>query len=427
MAWDVNHARGLLGLAAIIAIGWALSEDRKAIPWRTVIGGLVLQVVLLLALFAFSPVRRALLGLNDAVDALASATQAGTSFVFGYIGGGETPFAVVNQNVGPSFFFQILPFIIVVAAISAVLWHWKVLQWVSHLFARLFERSLGLGGAVSLATAANVFLGMVESVVIIGRYFNRLTRSELFIVMVTGLSTVAGSVMLLYALLIESVLPNAIAHLVAASLISAPAGVVLALLMVPEAPGVVPTGREEGDQEGVYRSTVDAFSSGVEEGLRLLLNIAAMIIAVLATVALVDMGLKALPDLAGAPLSIERLLGWVFAPMMWLIGVPWSEAVTAGSVMGAKITMTEIMGFIRLAQDEALLSPRTTAILIYCVCGFANLASLGIMLAGFNAIAPERRSDVAGLLFRSLLAATLANLSTGSLVAILPAAWIGLG
>lgn len=426
MIWGLDQARALAGLLVLLGLAWLMSENRRGVHWRGVLGGLALQSLLLCLLFAVPGMRTALMNVNQIVTVLSNATRAGTSFVFGYVGGAPAPFvSPAGTSIGPIFFFQILPFIVVVAAISAMLWHWGILQRISNFLARIFEKTLGLGGAISLAAASNVFLGMVESAIVIGRYFNRLTRAELFIAMVTGLSTVAGTVLLFYALLIRDVLPNATAHLVAASLVAAPAGVVMALLMVPETPGTTPTGREEGDQKSVYRSTIDAFSTGVEEGLRLMMGIAAMIIAVLATVALIDMALKGLPHVFGIEWSLEKILGYAFAPFMWLIGVPWSEAVTAGGIMGAKITQTEIVGFIRLANAHDL-SERTRAIMIYCVCGFANFAAMGIMLAGMSTIAPERRGDIISLLFKSLVGGTLANLSTGALVAMLPVTWIGL-
>jgi concentrative nucleoside transporter, CNT family len=424
--FGLDQIRSILGVAVLLAIAWGLSENRRAFPWRMAIVAVALQYGFALLFFGLGhqPGDKSIL--DSIVAAMQDATREGTKFAFGYVGGGDAPFDVTKPQNGFSFTFQALPLVIVLAALSAVLWHWRVLQWISNAFAMLFEKTLKMGGAVSLSVAGNIFLGMVESAVVIGPYMKRLTRSELFVVMVTGLSTVAGSVMLLYVMILQNVLPNAATHLLAASIMGAPAGILLAKIMIPDSAGDLPTGRSKDSPPMVYRSAIDAFSSGVEEGLKLWLSITAMVLAAIAIVALVNIMLKGLPDIGGTALSVQTILGWIFAPLMWITGVPWSECVSAGGVMGTKTALNEVLGFQALADTPATaISARTRLMLTYAVCGFANFSSLGIMLAGMQAIVPERKQEIMTLLFRALVAATLANLATGAIVGSMPTTFFG--
>ncbi len=422
----LDQVRSFVGIALLLALAWAFSENRKSFPWRLALVAVALQYGFALLFFGMGHQPGDKSVLDSIVAAMQEATREGTKFAFGYIGGGEAPFEVTRPNNGFSFTFQALPLVIVLAALSAVLWHWRVLQWISNAFAMLFEKTLRMGGAVSLSVAANIFLGMVESAVIIGPYLKRLTRAELFVVMVTGLSTVAGSVMLLYVLILQNILPNAATHLLAASIMGAPAGILIAKIMIPDSAGDTPTGRSKDSPPVVYRSAIDAFSSGVEEGLKLWLSITAMVLAAIAIVALLNILLKIFPDVSGAALSVQRVLGWIFAPVMWITGVPWNECVAAGGVMGTKTALNEILGFQALADTPATaISARTRLMLTYAVCGFANFSSMGIMLAGMQAIVPERKQEISALLFRSMIAATLANLSTGAIVGSLPTGFFG--
>lgn len=424
--FGLDQLRSVAGVAILFAIAWALSENRRAFPWRMAFVAVGLQYGFALLFFGMGHQPGDKSVLDSIVSAMQDATREGTKFAFGYIGGGDPPFDVTKPNNGFSFTFQALPLVIVLAALSAVLWHWRVLQWISNGFALLFEKTLRMGGAVSLSVAANIFLGMVESAVIIGPYLKRLTRSELFVVMVTGLSTVAGSVMLLYVIILKGVLPNAATHLLAASIMGAPAGILLAKIMIPDAVGDMATGRSKDSPPMVYRSAIDAFSTGVEEGLKLWLSITAMVLAAIAIVALVNIILKSFPDVAGASLSVQRLLGWLFAPIMWITGIPWSECVPAGGVMGTKTALNEVLGFQALADTPATaISARTRLMLTYAVCGFANFSSMGIMLAGMQAIVPERKQEIISLLLRALVGATLANLSTGAIVGSMPTSFFG--
>ena len=412
------HLQSALGICAIIALAWALSEDRTHFSWRMVLGTLALQAGIALLLLKLPVLRDALFQLNSVVTVLSTATGAGTSFIFGYIGGGPAPFTVTHPANMINLAFSILPLVMVISALSAILWHWRVLPIIIHGLAAVLKRTLGLGGAVGLSAAATVFLGNIEGQLVIRPYLARLTRTELFILMTVGLSVIAGTVFVLYATILRDVLPGALGHLLVASLMSLPAGVLMARLMVP--------GQAETDltqeQEGVhYRSTMDAMAQGTEDGLKIYLQILAMLIVTTSLMALANGLLAHLPMLGGAPLTLERMLGWLFAPFVWLLGVPWQQAGTAGSLMGIKVILTELVAYLRLAVLPAgMLDPRSTQIMVYAMCGFANFASVGILIAGMSALIPERRDEVVSLALKALVAGTMASGLSGAMIGLLP-------
>lgn len=412
-----------LGLAVITGLAWALSESRRAarahiLKDASVAIALQLGIALLLLKVPFA--RAALLSLNGVVDALTTATGAGSSFVFGYVGGGAAPFEVAHPQNSFVLAFQALPLVLFMSALSALLWYWRVLPAVTRFFALLLRKTMGIGGAVGLASAANIFVGMVEAPLLIRPYLERLSRSELFAVMTVGLATVAGTVLFLYASIIAPVVPGSLGQIVTASLISLPAALLIARLMVPEEVGRVPTG--VGDDVPVvdYENSMDAVTRGTIDGLHLLLNIIAMLLVMVALVALVNILLALLPDIAGLPLTLQRLFGWAFAPLVWLMGVPWSEAPAAGQIMGIKTILNELLAYISLAGDDgAGLSERSRLIMVYALCGFANPASVGIMIGGLTAIAPARRSEIVELAPRALVSGTLATSMTGAVIGLL--------
>lgn len=432
MDWGFDNARALLGIAAIFAIAWGLSEDRKAFPWRIVLGAVGLQFAFAFLLFGVPLVRQTLFKANVIVDALENATRAGTGFVFGYVGDNSAASALMSGDAPPLFFFQILPIVIVVAALSAMLWHWRILRWVTKGFAVVFRRGMGLGGATSLAVSANVFMGMTEAPVLVKPYIKGMTRSEIFILMTTGFATIAGSVLIIYVNFLESagVAFNPLAQLLTASIIAAPAAVALALVMVPEK-----TTKDDRAHEPdfEYESTMDAFATGAADGLRIVLNIATMLIAALALLYLANNLLGAATPLLDRmtfgrlpvfddPLSIERLLGWIFAPLMYLIGVPWEEAAKSGSLMGVKTVLTEFIAFLNLAEIPAdQMTDRTRIITAHAICGFANFGSMGILIGGLVIIEPERRETFLSLAWKTLIAGTLATCLSGAVVGALPA------
>jgi concentrative nucleoside transporter, CNT family len=408
----------ILGLGAFILTAWALSEDRRAVSPRLIIGGLALQLVLAALVLKLPPAKHAFLVLNDLVVAVQTATQQGTTMVFGYLGGGATPFETIHPENGFVLAFRALPLILVISALSALLFHWRILPVVVHGFAWVLRRTLGTGGPLGLSAAANVFVGMTEAPLLIRPYLAGLSRSALFGVMTCGMATVAGTVMFLYASILGPVIPDAMGHILVASIISAPAGLLVAGLLVPET-------RDAAGQDPVpiipeTRSAMDAITRGTLDAIPLWLNIIAMLVVMVALVGILNQALGLLPDVAGAPLTAQRALGWLMAPVVWLIGIPWSEATAAGALMGVKTVLNELIAYLDLATlPPGTLSPRSAIIMTYALCGFANFGSLGILIGGLGAMAPQRRDEIVGLGMKSILSGTLATLMTGAVVAIL--------
>ncbi len=407
----------LAGLAGLILLCWLLSEDRRAVLWRTVGAGIALGFVLAAAMLKLPPVQQALDRVNDAANQLSLATTVGTSFVFGFLGGAPLPF--VETVPGSSFVLatRALPLVLVVAALSALLFHWRVLPLIVRGFAWMLKRTMGIGGAVGVSAAANVFVGMVEAPLVVRPYLARMSRGELFIVMNCGMATIAGTVLVLYATVLAQSVPGALSHLLVASFAATPVAIAVAALMVPgplrdDAGITLP--REDAN-------SVAAITRGTQEGLQLLLSIVAMLLVFVALVALANAVLGLLPDVAGAPLTLERILGWIFAPLAWLIGVPWSEAPVAGALLGKKTVLNELLAYLDMAKlgDESL-APRSRLLLTYAMCGFANLGSLGIMLGGMGSMLPEqRRGELAELGVKSIAAGLLATCITAGLVGLI--------
>lgn len=418
MEWGWDNARAILGLGLIVGIAWAVSENRKAFPWKLVLGAIGLQFAFALLLFAVPPVREMLFKANVVVDALEDATRYGTGFVYGYIGD-NSAFPNPSVEAGPAFFFQILPIVIVVAALSAMLWHWRILRYITKGFAFIFTKTMGIGGATSLAVSANIFMGMTEAPVLVKPYIKGMTRSEVFVLMTTGFATIAGSVLVIYTTFLQPVMDNPLGQLLTASIIAAPAAVAIALVIVPETTKLHDRAHEPDFE---YESTMDAFSSGATVGLQIVLNIATMLIAALAILFMVNSMLGWLPDVFGAPLSIERVLGWIFSPLMYMVGVPLEESAKAGSLMGIKTVLTEFVAFLQLAQTpDAELSARSRIIVAHAICGFANIGSIGILIGGLTIIEPERRDLFLALSWKTLLAGTLATCMSACIAGALPA------
>jgi CNT family concentrative nucleoside transporter len=406
------------GLLAILAIAWALSENRRAASLKQAAIGLAVTYALALV-FMLSPwMARGVAWLNAGVDSLAAATRAGTSFVFGYLGGGPAPFEVTNPAAQFLFAFQALPVVLVVSALTTLLFYWGVLQPLIRGFSFVLNRTMGVSGAVGLSTAANIFLGMVEAPLFIRPYLKSLTRSELFMVMTGGMAGIAGTVFVLYAALLRPVLPDASAHLLIASVLGAPAALLIARLMVPETQAATMT--ETAELPPVANSSMDAVVRGTEAGIQLFLSIIGSIIVLVALVWMCNAILGALPDVMGGALSLQRILGWVMAPIVWLMGVPWQEAAAAGQLMGVKTVLNEMLAYLELAAlPREAMSERTRLIMTYALCGFANFASLGIMITGLSAMAPERREDIIALGGRSLVAGTLTTCLLGAIAGTL--------
>jgi CNT family concentrative nucleoside transporter len=412
----MDSLQSVFGAAVLLALGWLASEDRRRIPWRMVAAGIAVAIVLALALLKIPLLADALAALNGVMAALERALGAGTAFVFGHLGGGPAPYATVDPAASFVLAFRALPLVLVVAALSALLFHWGVLPLVVRGFAWALQRTLGLGGAVGVSAAANVFVGMVEAPLVVAPYLARLSRGELFIVMNCGMATIAGTVLVLYASFLGPVVPNALGHLLVASIVATPVAIAVAALMVPpqltDAASVVFERQDANAMVALTRGTLD--------GLQLLLNIVAMLLVFVALVALANGILAVLPAVGGAPLTLERLFGWLFAPLAWLIGVPAAEALAAGKLLGEKTVLNEFIAYLALARMPAdQLSPRSALLMTYALAGFANFGSLGIMLGGLDALLPkERRAELATLGVKSIAGGLLSTCITAAIVGV---------
>jgi len=412
-------AQSLFGIAVLLSIAWALSENRRRLSWKLVVSALVLQFALALALLKIDAFRGIFLKLNGLVLALQDATKAGTSFVFGYLGGGGLPFTESFPGAAFVLAFQALPLILVVGALSALLYHWRVLPAIVGAFAWALRRALDLGGAAGVGVAANVFVGMVEAPLLVRPYLVRLSRADIFVVMTAGMATIAGTVMVLYASFLAGTVPGALGHILTASLINALGAVLMARILVPaEIDGGLAA--ESVQLPRTAASSIDAITQGTLDGVKLLINVTAMLVVMVALVSLVNAILGLLPDIGGAVLTLQRIFGLVLSPAAWLIGIPWDQAETAGSLLGIKVVLNEFLAYAELAKTgDDVLDARSRLILAYALCGFANFGSLGIMIGGMGTMAPERRAEIAALGLKSILAGMLTTLLTGAIVATL--------
>ena len=410
--------QAIAGYGVLLALAWALGEDRRAIRWRTVAAGLALQAALALLLIGFSPAQRAILLLNDAAGALQNATDAGSAFLFGYLGGGALPFPELRPGSSVILAFKILPLVLVISALSALLFHWGVLQRLTAVFALLLRRAMGLDGPLALAAAVHIFVGMIEAPLLIRPYLARMQRGELFAVMTCGMAGVAGTVMVIYATVLGPVLPNALGAILVASVISTPAALAVAALMVPFGPGDVAT--QGGEAAALQRdpplNSLDALVRGTSDGIGPLVGITTTLLVAVALVSLVNAALHALP---GA-WTLQALFALPFRPVMWLIGIPWTETPAAALLMGTKTVLNEFVAYLGLAAlPPDALAPRSRVILTYAMCGFANFGSLGILVGGLGALMPERRHEVVALGLRSVLSGTIATCLSGALAGLL--------
>jgi concentrative nucleoside transporter, CNT family len=399
--------QALLGIAGLLLLAWLISEKRGAVPWRAVVSGIALQFALALLLLKLPYAKEAFLKLNDLLQYLEKATAAGTTLVFGYLGGGPTPFAVTDVGSNFVLAFRALPIVLVMSALAALLFYWGILQWLVRGISWLLERVMRVGGVVGLSTAANVFVGMVEAPLVVRPWLARVSRGELFAIMAVGMASIAGTVLFLYASFLSKAIPDAIAHLLIASIVSAPAALVIAFLMVP------PQGEATGGQVDLKSDatgSMDALTRGTLDGAQLLLNIVAMLVVFVALVTLVNLVI--------APYTLQGWLGWLLMPLAWLAGVPWSEAEVAGRLLGTKTVLNELIAYLDLAAAGDL-SERSRLLMTYALCGFANFGSLGIMIGGLSTMCPERRPEIVSLGFKSIIAGTLATCLTAATVGLI--------
>jgi CNT family concentrative nucleoside transporter len=415
----MQQLQSTLGVFALLAIAWAFSENRRAVSLKQAGVGFVVTLLTALVLIKLPFVAHAFSVINDAVGAISSASRAGTAFVFGYLGGGALPFDLKAPGADFILAFQALPVVLVMSVLTTLLFYWRILPPIVRGMAWLLERTLGVGGAVGLSTAANIFLGMVEAPLFIRPYLAQLTRSELFLVMTGGMAGIAGTVLVLYATLLAPLIPDAAAHFVIASVLGAPAAILISLIMVPETDDKR-TGGALDDPDIHASSTMDAIVKGTTAGLELLLNIIAMLIVLVALVYLANAMLGVLPNIGGAAISMQRMLGYAMAPVCWLMGVPWSQAITAGSLMGVKTVLNELIAYVEFSKlGPDVLDPRSRLIMLYAMCGFANFGSLGIMIGGLGTMAPQRRGEIASLGLKSIVSGTLVTCLMGAIVGML--------
>ncbi len=407
--------QGLLGIMVFLGIAWVISEQRKKVKYTTIVTGVAVQFAIAGILLHIPVFRKFFLLLNTVVLALESATRAGTSFVFGYVGGGTPPFLLQDPGVSFILAFQALPLVLVIGALSSLLFYWKVLPYIVKGFSFLLQKTMNLGGALGLGASTTIFLGMVEAPLLIKPYLGQMTRSELFSLMTVGMACIAGTVMILYSTFLAGVISDPLGHLLIASFIHVAAAITVARIMVPE------TGEETAGSfipQRTATSSMDAIVRGTTDGLHLLVNIVAMLLVMVALVHLVNMGIG-LFSVGGSPLTLQRILGFVMAPVVWLFGIPWQQAQTAGLLMGIKTMLNELLAFLEMAKLPAgALDDRSRLIMTYALASFANFGSLGILIGGLGSLSPERRGEVVSLGIKAIVAGTLATCMTGAVIGI---------
>ena len=413
--------QALFGIGVFVAIAVVLSEQRTLPGWRLLVAGLGLQFLFAFAVFNLNFLQQMLGLINSGVNAVVNATESGTLFIFGYLGGDplnvDYPFSISEPGATMILAFRILPLVLMFTVLSAILWHYRVLPIIIKGFSVVLRKSLNVSGAVGFSSAANIFIGMVESPALIRPYIAVLTRSELFVVMSCGMATIAGSVMVFYAIILQGTLDDPLGHIITASVISAPAAIMIALIMVPQSSAAT---SEEIQLSVEYKSLMDAITKGTYDGVRLMVSVGAMLLVLVALVALLNSLFSLIPFPGDDPLTLQRLFGYVFAPLTWLMGIPWSEAQISGSLMGTKTALNELLAFLALAELPAgSLSEKSTVIMTYALCGFANFGSLGIMIAGLSGMCPQRATEIVELAPKSLISGTLATCMTGAIAGLL--------
>ena len=409
--------RSVSGLLIFAGFAWLMSENRKKAGIKTAVLGILLQLAVGLVLLKLPLFREFFLLLNRLVLTLEEAVTAGTSFVFGYLGGADLPFDEKFPAASYILAFRGLPLLLLMSALSALLFYWKVLPVVVKAFSRALQKTMKTGGAEGLGVSVNIFVGMIEAPLFIRPYLADMTRSELFTIMTCGMATIAGTVMVLFASILGNTIPDVMGHILTASIISVPAAITVAKLMVPET-GDLTSGELTLPEQAT--SAMDAVTKGTLQGVELLINIIAMLVVLVALVYLANAILGLLPDFGAKPITLQRLMGYVMAPVVWLMGVPWQEATTAGALMGTKTILNELLAYLDMSRlPPGALSPRSMLIMTYAMCGFANPGSLGIMIGGMGTMVPARRDEIVSLGLRSIVAGTLATCMTGAVVGII--------
>ena len=420
---------GILGIIVLVGIAYLLSANRKSISWRPVFWGFGLQITFAVLILKTSPGQWLFARINDIALAILKCAEAGSGFVFGNLINKFVPVGTVNPNTGAliqngnlvvdngmAFFaFNVLPTIIFFSSLMTILYHYGIMQKLVLIIAKIMAKTMGTSGSESLSCAANIFVGQTEAPLLVKPFVETMTKSELMAVMAGGFATIAGGVLAAYVGLLKDLVPNIAGHLVAASVMSAPAALLMAKIIFPETEESVTAGRLSIKLDKVDKNGIDAASRGAGDGLRLALNVGAMLIAFLGLVALVNAGLGLISD----KLTLAVIFGKVFSPLAFLMGVPWKDAVSFGDLLGTKIMINEFVAYMKLQSLTSSLEPRSQLIATYALCGFANLGSIGIQIGGIGGIAPSRRSDLAKLGIRALIAGAFASFTTACIAGIL--------
>ncbi|MEC7999945.1 MAG: nucleoside transporter C-terminal domain-containing protein [Pseudomonadota bacterium] len=406
----------LVGFFGLVLIALPFSQNLKNVNYKSIGIGIIFQIVLAILLLKVPLIVDAFKFLGDGVIALQNATAKGTSFLFGFLSSPALPFSLEDPSVqvqSAYFAFGILPFILVMSALTAWLWHIKVLKIIVDGFSKICQRLFNIGGPIGLGAAANVFVGQVEAPLVIRPYLSKLSKKEILILLTAGMSTVAGSIMVALVSMLNNQFPDIvlIQHLITASIISVPAAIIYANILMPSNEI---TQFDDSELPKLYNSQMDAVTRGTRDGLEIALSVGAILIVFITFVALFDSLLGLIHD----DLSLQVILGYIFAPICWLMGIPWEEAIIAGQLLGVKTALNEFVAYSGLASLEpGLLSEQSKLITLYALCGFANFSSVGILIAGVGAMAPDRRSDIVSVSFKALIGATLASCMTGLVVA----------
>jgi len=405
-----------LGILVFLSIPWLLSENRQHVRIKNILAGLIVQFALAFIIFKVSFVQKLFLLLGQGVGALKGATQESTKFVFGYLGGGSLPFDLKEGSSAFILAFEAMPMIIVVSGLAMLLFYWRILPLIVNFFSWALHRTLNVGGALGVCSAAKVFLGQTDAPLLIRPYLSELSRSELFTIMTAGMATSSATMIVVYSTILKDVIPNVISHILTASLISIPAAIMLSRILIPQ----VGEGTS-GELVVPYKfsGSLDAVSQGANDGMKLFLTVIAMLIVMLALIATVNSIFSLLPLLAGEAITLQRIFGWIMAPVTWLIGIPWSEAQIAGSLLGTKVVLNETIAFINLVSLEKPLSEHSNLLMMYALFGFANFCSIGVQIGGLGTMAPSRHREIVELGGRALLLGTLSTCLSATVVGVI--------
>ena len=410
----------VIGFAGLVCIAIPFSQNRSSINYRHIFAAIILQIILAFALLKIPFIVQIFAYLSEGVTALQAATQEGAEFVFGYLSNSSTsPFESSGTGNSMIFAFQILPLIIVISSLSALLWFWNILPLIIRAISKIFEKLFNIGGPIGLGATANIIMGQVEAPLLVRPYLSRMSEKELLILMTAGMSTVSGSIMIALVSMLAPQFPdiNLIQHLVSASILSIPAAIMYANIMIPSAEV---TNFDGNTVPKVYDSSMDAITRGTRDGLDICLNVGAILIAFIALVSLLNSLLGILGGWIGiTDLSLQLILGYIFFPIVWLMGVPLSETLASAELLGLKTALNEFVAYGALANIEPdALSDRSKLITLYALCGFANFSSVGILVSGISAMAPERKNDLIKVSIKALIGATLTSCMTGLVIGI---------